>query len=50
MVPDCPEEAAWFNDLLGNERFWHKPEKKTDAVVSVNELPELPAGRRAISS
>lgn len=50
MVLDCPEEAAWFDDLPGNERFWHKPEKKTDAVVSANELPELPAARRAIPS
>ncbi|GMX66307.1 KamA family radical SAM protein [Paenibacillus elgii] len=50
MVLDCPEEAAWFDDLPGNERYWRKPEKKTDAVVSVNELPELPAARRAIPS
>ncbi|MBU7318276.1 KamA family radical SAM protein [Paenibacillus oleatilyticus] len=50
MVLDCPEEAAWFDDLPGNERYWHKPEKKTDAVVSANELPELPTARRAIPS
>ncbi|SCW68436.1 L-lysine 2,3-aminomutase [Paenibacillus tianmuensis] len=50
MMLDCPEEAAWFDDLPGNERFWHKPEKKTDAIVSVNELPEIPAARRAVSS
>ncbi|MCP1311365.1 KamA family radical SAM protein [Paenibacillus tyrfis] len=50
MVLDCPEEAAWFDDLPGNERYWHKPVKKTDAIVSVNELPEVPAVRRAISS
>ncbi|KPV59614.1 radical SAM protein [Paenibacillus sp. A3] len=50
MVLDCPEEAAWFDDLPGNERYWSKPVKKTDAIVSVNELPEAPAVRRAISS
>ncbi|MCP3776279.1 KamA family radical SAM protein [Paenibacillus sp. MZ04-78.2] len=50
MVLDCPEEAAWFDDLPGNERYWNKPVKKTDAIVSVNELPEIPAARRAVSS
>ena len=50
MVLDCPEDAAWFDDLPGNERYWNKPVKKTDAIVSVNELPEVPAARRAISS
>ncbi|MEC0207820.1 KamA family radical SAM protein [Paenibacillus ehimensis] len=50
MVLDCPEDAAWFDDLPGNERYWNKPVKKTDAIVSVNELPEVPAARRAITS
>ncbi|TDF91049.1 KamA family radical SAM protein [Paenibacillus piri] len=42
MVLDCPKEAAWFDDLPGNERYWSKPAKKTAEVVSVNELPDLP--------
>lgn len=50
MVLDCSEEAAWFDDLPGNERYWKKPVKKTDVIVSVNELPEVPAARRAMPS
>lgn len=42
MVLDCPKDAAWFDDLPGNERYWSKPAKKTEEVVSVNELPDLP--------
>lgn len=42
MVLDCPKDAAWFDDLPGNEQYWNKPKKKTDAIVSVNELPDLP--------
>jgi len=45
MVLDCPPDAAWFDDLPGSERFWKKPGKKTDKVVSVNELPPVPAKR-----
>ncbi|WP_274361763.1 KamA family radical SAM protein [Paenibacillus thermotolerans] len=45
MVLDCPEDAAWFDDLPGNEKYWVKPKKKTNAVVSVNELPDVPASR-----
>ncbi|HEX7057922.1 MAG TPA: KamA family radical SAM protein [Bacilli bacterium] len=42
MVLDCPPDAAWFDDLPGNEQYWSKPKKKTSAVVSVNELPDFP--------
>ncbi|GIP33305.1 KamA family radical SAM protein [Paenibacillus sp. J2TS4] len=42
MVLDCPDDAAWFDDLPGNEQYWERPEKKTDKVVSVNELPDMP--------
>lgn len=42
MVLDCPPEAAWFDDLPGSERYWTKPVKRTNAVVSVNELPDMP--------
>ncbi|MCS7461706.1 KamA family radical SAM protein [Paenibacillus doosanensis] len=42
MVLDCPEDAAWFDDLPGSERFWKRPKKRTDDVVSVNELPDMP--------
>ncbi|HEY4391246.1 MAG TPA: KamA family radical SAM protein [Paenibacillus sp.] len=38
MVLECPEDAAWFDDLPGNESYWKKPEKKLAEVVSVNEL------------
>lgn len=47
MVLDCPDDAAWFDDLPGNEEHWIQPEKQTDEVVSVNELPDMPQGRRA---
>lgn len=45
MVLDCPQDAAWFDDLPGNERFWSKPKKREMSVVSVNEMPEY-TGRR----
>lgn len=38
MVLKCPEDAAWFDDLPGNESYWEKPEKKLAEVVSVNKL------------
>ncbi|GGF85830.1 KamA family radical SAM protein [Paenibacillus aceti] len=38
MVLECPEDAAWFDDLPGNESYWEKPEKKLAEVVSVNKL------------
>lgn len=42
MVLDCPSDAAWFDDLPGNEQYWKKPKKKSDRIISVNELPDLP--------
>lgn len=48
MVLDCPDDAAWFDDLPGNEQYWTPPEKRTDAVVSVNELPDIPVGRTLV--
>ncbi|GAA0137409.1 KamA family radical SAM protein [Paenibacillus sp. YSY-4.3] len=46
MILDCPKDAAWFDDLPGNEQYWRQPEKKTDEVVSVNEMPDLPQKRK----
>lgn len=46
MVLDCPKDAAWFDDLPGNEQFWDQPEKKVDEVVSVNEMDDMPEQRR----
>jgi lysine 2,3-aminomutase len=46
MVLDCPKDAAWFDDLPGNEKYWEKPKKRTDEVVSVNELPDMPQKRK----
>ncbi|WCF07902.1 KamA family radical SAM protein [Paenibacillus thiaminolyticus] len=45
MVLDCPDDAAWFDDLPGNEQFWTPPVKKTEDVVSVNALPDMPQRR-----
>jgi len=45
MILDCPEDAAWFDDLPGNGQFWEKPKKKSLEVVSANELPEMPQKR-----
>ncbi|WP_055105281.1 KamA family radical SAM protein [Paenibacillus ihumii] len=42
MILDCPKDASWFDDLPGNEQYWKRPEKKTNEVVSVNELPDFP--------
>ncbi|WP_088832798.1 KamA family radical SAM protein [Paenibacillus tyrfis] len=42
MILDCPKEATWFDELPGNEKYWHKPMKKTTDIVSVNELPDMP--------
>ncbi|RJG24802.1 KamA family radical SAM protein [Paenibacillus thiaminolyticus] len=45
MVLDCPDDAAWFDDLPGNEQFWTPPVKKSEDVVSVNALPDMPERR-----
>ncbi|WP_308634409.1 KamA family radical SAM protein [Paenibacillus silvisoli] len=49
MILDCPPEASWFDELPGNEHYWKKPTKKTNAVVSVNEMPDLPTSRRTVA-
>ena len=41
MILDCPDDAAWFDDLPGNEQYWKKPVKKNDNIISVNEMPEM---------
>lgn len=46
MVLDCPKDATWFDDLPGNEKYWDKPEKKIEEVVSVNEMSDIPQPRR----
>lgn len=46
MILDCPDDASWFDDLPGNEQYWTKPKKKTDKVVSVNSLADMPLARR----
>lgn len=45
MILDCPDDAAWFDDLPGNEQYWRKPKKKLEAVLSVNEMPDMPQRR-----
>jgi KamA family protein len=45
MTLDCPSDAAWFDDLPGSGEHWEKPAKRTEEVVSVNELPDVPAHR-----
>ncbi|RKP56213.1 KamA family radical SAM protein [Cohnella endophytica] len=42
MILDCPEEAAWFDDLPGNEKYWNRPTKKTNEIISVNEMSDMP--------
>lgn len=42
MVLDCPKEASWFDELPGNEKYWQKPSKKADDIISVNKMPDLP--------
>lgn len=46
MVLDCPKDASWFDDLPGNEQYWKRPNKRTDQVISVNELPDMPQGKK----
>lgn len=47
MILDCPDDAAWFDDLPGSGEHWSKPVKKAKEIVSVNELPDLP--RKAVN-
>ncbi|MUT68016.1 KamA family radical SAM protein [Paenibacillus sp. NEAU-GSW1] len=46
MILDCPKEATWFDELPGNEQHWSKPSKKTDKVVSVNQMSDMPQKRK----
>ncbi len=46
MVLDCPEEASWFDDLPGNEKYWKRPEKKRHDIISVNQLSDTPKSAR----
>ncbi|WP_282939987.1 KamA family radical SAM protein [Paenibacillus sp. RC67] len=45
MIMDCPKDAAWFDDLPGSEQHWKQPTKRSDTIISVNELPDMPQGR-----
>src|SRR5699024_4270078 len=49
MVLDCPKDAAWIDDLLGNEVYWKQPAKKEEEVVSVNEIYEMSNQRQRSS-
>lgn len=40
MVLDCPKDASWFDDLPGNEKYWTKPQKKIEQIVSVDDIPD----------
>ncbi|MBO9606810.1 MAG: KamA family radical SAM protein [Paenibacillaceae bacterium] len=42
MILDCPQEAAWFDDLPGSEVHWEQPRKKAAGIVSANERLRLP--------
>ncbi|MFB4158377.1 KamA family radical SAM protein [Geomicrobium sp. JSM 1781026] len=46
MVLDCPDNAAWFDDLPGNEDYWEMPKKKVSEVASVNDMSDMPEQRR----
>ncbi len=46
MILDCPPTASWFDDLPNNEQYWEKPIKKTDDVISVNEMSPIPQKKR----
>lgn len=35
MILDCPEDAAWFDDLPGHEQHWRKPVAGMKAGVNV---------------
>ena len=50
MILDCPPSASWFDDLPNNEQSWEKPAKRTDDVISVNELPPIPQKKHPSSN
>lgn len=37
MVLDCPDDAEWFDDLPGNEKFWDNPSPKLSLVGTAHE-------------
>lgn len=37
MALDCPDDAAWFDDLPGSERFWRKPERSRSSTGSTGD-------------
>jgi hypothetical protein len=49
MMLDCPDNASWFDDLPGNEKYWVQPVKKADDVVSVNTMADFPSNSRSYS-
>ncbi|MBA2939812.1 KamA family radical SAM protein [Paenibacillus sp. CGMCC 1.16610] len=42
MILDCPDDAAWFDDLPGSKELWNRPKKIATSVISANDLPDLP--------
>lgn len=41
MVLECPDDAAWFDDLPGSEAYWRKPESKTGSCSAEPELSDI---------
>lgn len=41
MVLECPDDAAWFDDLPGSEAYWRKPESKTGSCSTELELSDI---------
>jgi KamA family protein len=37
MILDCPDDATWFDELPGNEKYWRKPQKKSEQAVVAGE-------------
>ena len=36
VVLDCPDNAAWFDDLPGNEQYWDKPTDEDDPMSAAS--------------
>jgi lysine 2,3-aminomutase len=36
VVLDCPDNAAWFDDLPGNEQYWDKPADEDDPMSAAS--------------
>ncbi|MFD1179011.1 KamA family radical SAM protein [Paenibacillus puldeungensis] len=41
MVLECPDDAAWFDDLPGSGAYWRKPESKKDSCQTALELSDI---------